>query len=326
MLPPAFLWSLFYFILPLHVASFKGGASAAKHSIRAKDHEIRMWYQNDLFWRYRGGSSAKSEALDFYNVLRIPSGTPQEDIAHAYRRRALKVHPDKNVSPNAQIEFVQLGEAYEVLKDPIRREQYDRWRARMRQGKALPHEEHANTFTEEGVQQQPSSKRPPFKPTKQPRKAFTMDDALRTFNSHKKEAAKVLGIVVIFTFPLIIDKIVVTHPELMKALCRAFGGVMAGVSKLPRKASHMFLRIMPSVRTRSVRSEAAALGMTEKEFKRMQSKWASLEPEMVKEESLKRRRAFFSKVSENAQSFFSPFGSIISQKVRNLIGLKSSKS
>ncbi|VDN98486.1 unnamed protein product [Rodentolepis nana] len=63
--------------------------------------------------------------IDYYKVLGISKGASEDDIKKAYRKMALKYHPDKNKSPNAEEKFKQVAEAYEVLSDPKKKEIYD---------------------------------------------------------------------------------------------------------------------------------------------------------------------------------------------------------
>ena len=63
--------------------------------------------------------------VDYYEVMGVsPEATPSE-IKKAYRRLARKFHPDVSKEANAEEKFKQLGEAYEALKDPARRAEYD---------------------------------------------------------------------------------------------------------------------------------------------------------------------------------------------------------
>ncbi len=65
---------------------------------------------------------------DYYVVLGISRTATQEEIKKAYRKQALKYHPDKNPGdPEAEEKFKEAAEAYEVLSDPEKREMYDRY-------------------------------------------------------------------------------------------------------------------------------------------------------------------------------------------------------
>lgn len=64
---------------------------------------------------------------DYYQTLGVPKGANEDEIKKAYRKMALKYHPDKNKSPNAEEKFKEIAEAYDVLSDPQRREVYDKY-------------------------------------------------------------------------------------------------------------------------------------------------------------------------------------------------------
>ena len=64
---------------------------------------------------------------DFYEILEVDRGAGAEEIKKAYRKQAVKYHPDKNPGDKAAEEkFKELGEAYEILSDPQQRAVYDR--------------------------------------------------------------------------------------------------------------------------------------------------------------------------------------------------------
>lgn len=68
------------------------------------------------------------EFKDYYSVLEVsPDATPEE-IKRAYRKLARKTHPDLNPGPDAEAAFKDASEAYEVLKDPETRAEYDAMR------------------------------------------------------------------------------------------------------------------------------------------------------------------------------------------------------
>ncbi|MES5136049.1 DnaJ domain-containing protein [Prevotella amnii] len=66
--------------------------------------------------------------IDYYKILGVDKNIPQQDVRAAYRKRAKQFHPD--LHPNdvkAKAKFQALNEAYEVIGDPQKRAQYDKY-------------------------------------------------------------------------------------------------------------------------------------------------------------------------------------------------------
>ena len=64
---------------------------------------------------------------DYYEVLEVGSQASEEDIRKAFRKKAMEYHPDRNKADDASDRFKEVNEAYQVLSDPERRSQYDRF-------------------------------------------------------------------------------------------------------------------------------------------------------------------------------------------------------
>ena len=70
----------------------------------------------------------ETQKRDYYEVLGVGRNATAEEVKRAYRKLAVKFHPDKNPDdPNAEEKFKELGEAYDVLMDPEKRAAYDRF-------------------------------------------------------------------------------------------------------------------------------------------------------------------------------------------------------
>ena len=69
-----------------------------------------------------------AEKRDYYEVLGLSKGATAEEIKKAYRKLAMKYHPDYNPGDkNAEEKFKEINEANEVLSDPEKRQRYDQY-------------------------------------------------------------------------------------------------------------------------------------------------------------------------------------------------------
>lgn len=73
-------------------------------------------------------------AKDFYDVLGVEKGASPEELKKAYRKLAVEYHPDKNKSKEAEGKFKEINEAYEVLSNPQKRQNYDQFGSSGAQG------------------------------------------------------------------------------------------------------------------------------------------------------------------------------------------------
>ena len=65
---------------------------------------------------------------DYYEVLGIDKGASPEEIKKAFRSKAKQLHPDRNSdNPNAEAQFKEANEAYDILKDGEKKAAYDRY-------------------------------------------------------------------------------------------------------------------------------------------------------------------------------------------------------
>jgi curved DNA-binding protein CbpA len=62
---------------------------------------------------------------DYYSILGVTPSASKSEIQRAFRRLALEHHPDVNKKPGAESRFQEINSAYQVLKDPSRRAEYD---------------------------------------------------------------------------------------------------------------------------------------------------------------------------------------------------------
>lgn len=66
-----------------------------------------------------------SAAKSYYDILGVSKKASEKEIKKAFRKLAVKYHPDKNKDKDAQEKFMKIAEAYETLSDPDKRKKYD---------------------------------------------------------------------------------------------------------------------------------------------------------------------------------------------------------
>ncbi|XP_051960189.1 dnaJ homolog subfamily C member 18 [Xyrauchen texanus] len=75
----------------------------------------------------RQGVLRIKKCKDFYEILGVPKDASDEDLKKAYRKLALRFHPDKNCAPGATDAFKAIGNAYAVLSNPEKRQLYNQY-------------------------------------------------------------------------------------------------------------------------------------------------------------------------------------------------------
>jgi curved DNA-binding protein CbpA len=60
-----------------------------------------------------------------YNTLGIAPNATEDEIKKIYRSLAMRFHPDRNHAPGAEARFKSITKAYEILSDPVKREEYN---------------------------------------------------------------------------------------------------------------------------------------------------------------------------------------------------------
>ncbi|XP_017261148.1 dnaJ homolog subfamily B member 9a [Kryptolebias marmoratus] len=102
---------------------------------------------------------------DYYDILGVPRGATERQIKKAFHKLAMKFHPDRNKSPDAELRFREIAEAYEVLSDETKRREYDQFGD-------------TTYFTGETQSGQRSDSHQPF--------SFNFDDMFKDFNIYSQ--------------------------------------------------------------------------------------------------------------------------------------------
>src|SRR5207302_5857669 len=89
---------------------------------------MRRSFRSSTTLRSSSRSCCPEGMADYYEVLSIERTASEDEIKGAYRKLAMRWHPDRNDgSKDAEEKFKELTEAYDVLRDPQKRAAYDRY-------------------------------------------------------------------------------------------------------------------------------------------------------------------------------------------------------
>ena len=64
---------------------------------------------------------------DYYETLEVSRDASSNELKKAFKKKAMKYHPDRNQEPGADAKFKEINEAYQVLSDPEKRKLYDQY-------------------------------------------------------------------------------------------------------------------------------------------------------------------------------------------------------
>lgn len=87
---------------------------------------------------------------DYYKIMGVSKDASEKDIKTAYRKLARKYHPDISKEPNAEEKFKEMGEAYEVLRDPTKRKEYDQYQLNKDFNQRTQHHYSGQSHTQRG--------------------------------------------------------------------------------------------------------------------------------------------------------------------------------
>lgn len=135
------------------------------------------------------------EFTDYYEILRISENATLSDIKTAFRELAKKYHPDKNKSTDADLKFREVFEAYEILKNNLTREIFDKQRQNYYHNskKEITKQEYAKKENYQSAQQEANKRAEYFS-------RMTFDDFLKSSIFMIKKTTSTFALILMLLF------------------------------------------------------------------------------------------------------------------------------
>ena len=176
------------------------------------------------------------EFVDYYKILNISENATLKEIKRVFRELAKEFHPDKNKSNDASLKFIEVFEAYEILKDKITKDIFDERRKQFYNKKSAEFDKQKNTKSEkyEYVKKEANKRAEYFS-------RMTFDDFLQSSIFMLKKATSKFALILMFLFGLFMIffgffAIINTNNNegfsvLTMLFCFAFGGTLIYIAQ-----------------------------------------------------------------------------------------------
>ena len=131
--------------------------------------------------------------VDYYAILEISFNATQLEVKAAYKKQALKWHPDRNIGLDTTLRMQQINEAHLILKDPEGRERYDkeyrRYKEHQRQTYNYQQQQRQKEKQQEKAEDTRQKQRRPFTETFEDNTYEVFDETLNKWMSNARKQA-----------------------------------------------------------------------------------------------------------------------------------------